>query len=227
MKVSTSDSSGSSSAEPGAAGKRTKAVLGVISALFIVASPWVLYWTLSRQRVGVAALALIGWVIVRTIPVLISAQRAQRRAALQLPAIALVFACLGWISDNGTWLLILPSATQATFGLAFLRSLSGTPLIEHFARMVKPELGAAQLVHCRRWTVIWGIYLLVLAALGLALAQWAPLSVWTAYVGVVNYLLIGVLFAIEYVIRKLQFREYGRNPLDWLLSKLFPAAGPA
>jgi uncharacterized membrane protein len=205
----------------------TKTVLGVISALFIVASPWVLYWTLSRHRVGVAAVTLIGWVIVRTIPVLMSAKREQRVAALQLPAIALVFTGLGWVFNSGTWLLILPSATQATFGLAFLRSLSGTPLIEHFARMMKPALSAAQQAHCRRWTAVWGIYLLVLAAIGLGLARWAPLAVWTAYVGVLSYVLIGVLFVIEYVIRKTRFRDYGRNPLDWLLSKLFPAAGPA
>src|SRR5215475_1714993 len=201
-----------------------KTVLGVISALFIVASPWVLYWTLSQHRIDVAAAALIGWVIVRTIPIVLSARREQRIAALQLPAIALVFAVVGWISHDGIWLLVLPSATQATFGLAFLRSLSGVPLIEHFARMTKPELSPGQIAHCRSWTRIWGFYLLVLAALGLGLARWAPLTVWTVYVGVVSYVLVGVLFAIEYVIRKIQFRDYGRNPLDWLLGKLFPAA---
>ena len=201
-----------------------KRVAGIISALFIVASPWVLYWTLSQQRVGFAAILLIAWVIVRTIPVLISAKREQQAAALQLPAIALVFAFLGWISNNGTWLLVLPSATQGTFGLAFLRSLSGTPLIEHFARMIKPELSGAELAHCRSWTGIWGVYLLVLAATGLALARWATLTVWTVYVGVVSYVLVGVLFAIEDLIRKIRFRDYGKNPLDWLLSKWFPAA---
>ena len=201
-----------------------KTVLGITSTLFILASPWVLYWTLSHQEVKVAAITLIGWVIVRSIPVLLSAKREQRVAALQLPAIALLFAVLGWVSNNGTWLLVLPSATQATFGLAFLRSLSGVPMIEHFARMMKPELSAPELAHCRRWTLIWGIYLLVLAALGLVLARWAALAVWTAYVGVLNYVLVGVLFAVEYLIRKIRFRDYGRNPLDWLLGKLFPAA---
>jgi uncharacterized membrane protein len=201
-----------------------KTVLGVISALFIVASPWVLYWTLTQQSVAVAALVLVGWVIVRTIPVVLSAQREQRRAALQLPAIALVFALLGWLSNNGTWLLVLPSATQATFGLAFLRSLAATPMIEHFARMVKPALGAGERAHCRSWTRVWGIYLLVLAAIGLVLARWASLAVWTGYVGVVSYVLVGALFGVEYLVRKIRFRDYGRNPIDWLLSKLFPAA---
>lgn len=203
-----------------------KTVLGVVSALFLVASPWVLYWTLSQHRIDVAAAALIGWVIIRTIPIVVSARREQRRAALQLPAIALVFAVLGWISDDAIWLLVLPSATQGAFGIVFLRSLSGVPLIEHFARMVKPELGPGELAHCRAWTRIWGIYLLVLAAIGLCLARWAPLAVWTGYVGAVSYLLVGALFAVEYVIRKIRFRDYGRNPLDWLLGKLFPAARP-
>jgi uncharacterized membrane protein len=201
-----------------------KAVLGVISALFVVASPWVLYWTLSHEQIGTAALLLVGWGLLRAIPIVLSAQREQRRAALQLPAVALVFALLGWLSDNGTWLLILPSATQATFGLTFLRSLSGTPMIEHFARMVKPALSTGEQVHCRRWTAVWGGYLLALAAVGLVLARWASLPVWTAYVGVVSYVLIGVLFAAEYVVRKIEFRDYGRNPIDWLLSKVFPAA---
>jgi uncharacterized membrane protein len=203
-----------------------KTILGAISALFLIASPWVLYWTLTQHGVGVAAALLVGWVIVRTIPILLAAKREQRIAALQLPAIALGFACIGWLSDNGTWLLVLPSATQGAFGLAFLRSLSGTPLIEHFARMVKPELRPAELAHCRTWTRIWGFYLLALAALGLALARWATLTVWTVYVGIVSYALVAVLFAIEYVIRKIRFRDYGRNPLDWLLGKLFPAAPP-
>jgi uncharacterized membrane protein len=193
----------------------------ILSTLFILASPWVLYITLSQDRVDVAALVLIGWVIVRTLPTLVTSRREDLAAALRLPAIALVFAVLGWIFDSGWMLLILPSATQAAFGLTFLRSLAGTPLVERFARMVKPSLSAAELEHCRFWTRAWGVYLLVLAGIGLVFARFAPLHAWTLYTGVVSYALIGALFAVEYVIRKLRFRDYGRNPIDWLLRALF------
>ena len=203
-----------------------RTVLGIISTLFIVASPFVLYWTLTHHDVAVAAITLLAWVVVRTIPILMSARSEQRRAALPLPAIALVFAVTGWLLDSGTWLLVLPSATQATIALTFLRSLRGTPLIEHFARMVKGDLSVEEQAHCRRWTKIWGIYLIVLAAIGLVLARFATLEVWTLYVGLLNYGLVGVLFAVEYLVRKITFRDYGRNPVDWLLGKLFPAAGP-
>ena len=206
---------------------RLKTALGVLSTLLLLASPWVLYLALSQHRIDVAAIALIGWCVVRAIPAVWAARPAQRLAALQLPAIALSFALLGWVLHDGAWLLILPSATQATFGLAFLRSLRATPLIENFARMVKPELSAGELAHCRRWTAIWGGYLLGLAAVGLVLARWASLAAWTLYVGILNYALIGALFAVEYVVRKIQFRDYGRNPLDLVLSKLFPAGSGA
>ena len=205
-----------------------KTILSALSTLFLVASPFVLYWTLTHHNVAVAAFTLIAWVIVRTIPILLAARTEQRRAALQLPAIALVFAVIGWILNNGAWLLVMPAATQATFGLTFLRSLgrTRTPLIEHFARMVKADLSLEEQAHCRRWTKVWGIYLIVLAAVGLVLARFATLKIWTLYVGFLSYVLVGALFAVEYVVRKIAFRDYGRNPIDWLLRKLFPAARP-
>lgn len=184
--------------------------MSVLSTLFILASPFVLYLTLSQDRVDLAALALAGWVILRTVPTLVTAQRAQLLVAVRLPAIALGFALLGWIIHSRWMLLVLPSATQAAFGLTFLRSLAGTPLVENFARMVKPELTPGELAHCRSWTRIWGIYLIVLAAVGLLFARFATLPVWTVYSGVVTYGLSGALYAVEYVIRKLRFRGPGK-----------------
>jgi len=201
-----------------------KAVLGVISTLFLLASPFVLYWTLTHRDVTFAAVTLLAWVALRTIPIVLTAKAEQRRAALQLPAIGLVFALLGLVSRNGVWLLVLPSATQATFGLTFLRSLRATPLIEHFARMVEPNLGVPQQAHCRRWTRYWGYYLITLSALGMVVAATCSLQVWMLYVGIVSYGFVGVLFAVEYIVRKVEFRDYNRkNPIDLVISRFAPA----
>ena len=204
-----------------------KTFLTVVSTVFLLASPWVLYWTLTHKDVTVGAIILIAWVVVRAVPIVLAAKKEQRNAALQLPAIALVFALAGLVSNNGLYLLVLPSATQAAFGLTFLRSLKTTPLIEHFARMVKTELTAPELAHCRSWTRVWGYYLFVLAAIGLVIAKLCTLGVWTLYVGVLSYVLVGLLFAVEYVVRKVEFRDYNRkNPIDLVIS-LFAPAPPA
>jgi len=200
--------------------------MSVLSTLFLVASPWVLYLTLSQDRVDLAALAFAGWVILRAVPTLLTVPRAHLLAALRLPAIALVFVLVGWIAGSGWVLLILPSATQAVFGLTFLRSLAGMPLVEHFARMTKPELSPAELAHCRAFTRAWGIYLIMLGAIGLGFARFATLSICTLYTGVVSYGLIGTFYAVEYIIRKLRFRDYGKNPIDRFLGAVFPGPSP-
>jgi uncharacterized membrane protein len=183
---------------------KLKTAMTVLSTVFLLLSPFVLYVTLSQDRVDMAALALAGWVILRALPTLVVAERAQRAAALRLPAIALGFALLGWIFHRGWLLLILPSAIQATFGVTFLRSLSGTPLVEHFARMIKPTLSPAEIAHCRAFTRVWGLYLLVLAAVGLAFTRFGSLAAWTVYTGVVSYALIALLYAIEFLSRPRQ-----------------------
>ena len=196
-------------------------VMRVVSTLFILASPWVLYLTLSQERIDIAALTLVGWVVVRSIPTLLSARREDLAAALRLPAIALVFALLGWALGSSKLLLFLPSATQAAFGLTFLRSLGGTPLVEHFARLVKPALSPEERAHCRQWTLLWGVYLHLIAAVGIFFAVFASLKAWTLFTGIVCYALIGFFFSIEYIIRKYRFRDYGKNPVDWVLRRIF------
>ena len=50
----------------------------------------------------------------------------------------------------------------------------------------------------------------------------ASLEVWTLYTGLVSYLLIGTLFAIEFVYRHWRFRRYLGAPTDALLRRIFP-----
>src|SRR5262249_854275 len=90
----------------GARLKLARAISSVISMLLLVASPFFLYFTLSQRRIALAASMLVGWVAIRALAALLAAQPAQRAAALRLPAIALVFALLGWAFDSD-WMLLI------------------------------------------------------------------------------------------------------------------------
>jgi uncharacterized membrane protein len=56
---------------------------------------------------------------------------------------------------------------------------------------------------------VWCAFFVVNGSAAAALAAWAPLSWWAAYTGLVAYLLMGILFVGELVLRKLRFPVRG------------------
>jgi uncharacterized membrane protein len=63
------------------------------------------------------------------------------------------------------------------------------------------------------WTWIWCGFFLLNAGTAAALAVFAPLEWWTLYNGLIAYGLIGLMFAVELVLRHLKF---GRARVDAL-----------
>lgn len=193
--------------------------------VLVLASPFVFYFAVTRNGLKQGALFIVAFAVLRALPTVITTKREHLWAALRLPAVAVVTALAGVVTGEARALLVLPSLSQAAFASVFVGSLSGTPLVEHFARMQKAALSPAEVRYCRAVTIVWAATLSFAAIVGLALAAWAPIAVWTAFSGVGSYVLVGLVFAGEYVVRKYRFREYGSMPVDRVLSKLFPPNG--
>jgi uncharacterized membrane protein len=104
--------------------------------------------------------------------------------------------------------ILMSLGMAAAFGL----SLRWPPtLIEIFAAVVEPQPTAAARTYMRRVTVAWSLFLVANA--GLSAASWASgdLGLWTLYNGLVAYLLMGLMFGAEYLIRRrVRSREPGR-----------------
>lgn len=194
----------------------------VASWILAIASPFVFYYAVTRNGLNEGAVFVLAFAALRALPTLVATKREHRWAALRLPAVAVLTVLTGVLTGEARALLVLPSLSQAAFAGVFLGSLRGTPLVEHFARMQKSALSAAEVRYCRAVTVVWGVSLSMAALAGLALAAWAPIAVWTAFTGVGSYVLVGLVFTVEYTVRKIRFREYGSMPVDRVLSKVFP-----
>lgn len=190
--------------------------------MLLLASPWVLYWALTRGSPTVAGGVLIAWLVLRTIPAWVAAKPAQKKATLVFPALGLLFSLVGMFFRSGLLFRLVPSMTNFAFSATFFWSLRSTPMIEHFARIIKPELPEPEVAYCRTLTKVWGVYTACIGLTGVLLAIAAPLEVWAAYAGGVAYGLVGLLFAVEYVFRKAKFRDYGPNRLDAILRRVFP-----
>ena len=79
--------------------------------------------------------------------------------------------------------------------------------------------------YCRSVTLVWCAFFVVNGAAAALLAAFAPRGWWAGYTGVVSYVLVGALFAAEYVVRKARFGRFGRGPVDRLLAHVPPEAG--
>ena len=102
---------------------------------------------------------------------------------------------------------LVPFAIHVSLFLVFWKSLHTTPLIEQFARLDFPDLPPEIEHYVRRLTQIWAGFFAANAIVSLSLAFSGSERLWALYNGLLIYLLIGALFAGEFIWRKIRFPD--------------------
>lgn len=114
-----------------------------------------------------------------------------------------------WRNDSLT-LRFYPVLTNllmlAVFGWTLVRP---PPLIERLARRREPDLPAAAIRYTRRITQLWCLFFIANGGVALYTVLFSSLAVWSLYNGLISYLLMGALFAGEWLFR---LRLKGRHP---------------
>lgn len=157
------------------------------------------------------------------------------KALSPLIAVGLVVA-LGILTNSELYMLFLPALITLSLAVVFGYSLyEGPSMIETFARMEVADLTPEDRDYCRDVTLVWVVFMLANSTLvvvlalatsrGVRLAGFDPLAVWTVYTGVVSYVLVGLLFAGEYLYRKWKFRRFQGSLIDRLLREFIPPRG--
>jgi uncharacterized membrane protein len=123
------------------------------------------------------------------------------RGALLLGLIVLALAACAILAGDSLPLKFYPVAMSAAFFLAFARSLFSTPLIEKFARLKEKDLPPQAVAYCRKVTVAWCVFLAVNGLIALDSALFRSDAWWTLYNGLISYILMGCMFAGEFLIR--------------------------
>lgn len=94
-----------------------------------------------------------------------------------------------------------PVAMNAAFLVGFAVSLFRTPLVEVFARRMGEKLDERAVAYCRRVTVAWVVFLAFNTAVSLA-TVFLSSEIWVLYNGCVSYVLMGLMFVGEFLIRR-------------------------
>ncbi len=165
-----------------------------------LAYPIIVYFGLARLPVGAFALMLAVLFAARTL-----LSRDTSGAGWILTMVVIVFALVVWLAGSEQLLLFYPVLINACLLAGFAYTLVYPPsAIERLARLTEPELPASGVRYTRVVTWVWCAFFLINGAI--AAITTADLSTWTLYNGLISYVLIGTLFAVEYVVRR-RFRR--------------------
>ena len=153
-----------------------------------------------------------------------TADRAHLWPVLRVPLSIFALVGLGAALNEPRFFYALPVLVNLMLLANFAATLRGpVSMIERFARMQEPELPPGGEAYCRKVTIVWCWFFVANAAMSAALALWAPVAWWSLYVGGIAYLLIGLMFTVEYVVRKATFRRFSDALPDRLLRRVFRA----
>ena len=159
--------------------------------------PFAVYYGMEHLSPRLFALLLGGLWLARSLS-------AAQRPGNRWTAVAALGFCLllGLVNQAELlrWYPVLMSA--ALLGLFGASLFHGTPLVERLARLREPELPEVAVRYTRRVTAVWAGFFLANGLVAAGLTLWAPLSWWTLYTGFIAYLLMGLLFAGEWLVRQ-------------------------
>jgi uncharacterized membrane protein len=94
-------------------------------------------------------------------------------------------------------------ALLAGFGYSLTTPMSA---VERMARLRGADFPPVAQAYMRTVTQVWCGFFVVNGAIALGTALWASEAVWSLYTGVISYVLMAVLFGVEYLVR-LRFKR--------------------
>lgn len=118
-------------------------------------------------------------------------------------AVLLVVSVTAIYADQLTGVLFYPVWMNSALLLVFLASLWRKPaVITRLAMLMEGELSDKAVAYTEKVTLVWAVFFLVNGAISLVTAVHGDLKLWTLYNGFISYVLIGLLFVIEWSVRR-------------------------
>jgi uncharacterized membrane protein len=123
--------------------------------------------------------------------------------------IASALLCLLILIFNQTSMVRLnPALTNLMLLLLFGYTLLKPPsMIERLARLSTADISAAAIAYTRNVTMVWCVFFLCNGAIAFYTCFYTSLETWTLYNGLIAYLLMGLLFLVEYCVRQQKIRN--------------------
>lgn len=188
---------------------RAAKLLNVAGILAVVGWPFVVWLALSLPQLHIL-LPLLALCFVLRLAALRGKTGALSRAAQGLAVVGVILTIASIALREAQLLLWYPLVVNSVMLALFGGSLfSRMPLIERLARWREGELTEAGVHYTRRVTQVWCGFFIVNGAISLWTCLHGDIHLWTLWNGMLSYLAMGALFAIEWLIRQRVKRKHG------------------
>ena len=180
-----------------------KAIVNGVLVILTLLYPVAVYFGLQSFEPRLIALVLLALFCLRLLVSFLGARNKQPQPMQQLPLIVgTVFIAGIVVSNSQISLLFYPVLMNAlllvVFGLTLIKPPS---MIERLARLTEPDLPEQAIGYTRNVTRVWCTFFLLNGLTALYTALCTTMEIWSLYNGFISYVLMGLLFAIEFLVR--------------------------
>ena len=183
--------------------------MSVIFTLLLLVYPLVMHFSIhyGHAEIGVYYLAML-----LMLPLLFTLLQGRRPAGwmLGVALLALLITGLGVI-EAGVMIIIPPAIMFAALFVFFASSLraEGTPVVTRLAAVIRAEQLSPEIrSYTRKATIAWSVFFLAMLMASLMLGLWAPLEIWSWFSNFLAYVLIAVMFIVEYLVRRHSLQDH-------------------
>jgi len=164
--------------------------------------PLIAWWGLTHFQGNVTVVASILLAIV-SLRFLAMKTRTDALVTMLPFMLSSLFLAASALTNVDTWMLMQPAMINLSMFIAFALSLRHPPCVaERLARLQDPKLPPEAVAYCRKVTRAWCKFFIANGTCAAISAIFMDRSVWALYNGCIAYILIGLMFTVEFFIRR-------------------------
>ncbi|MBN2718665.1 MAG: hypothetical protein JXX14_22660 [Deltaproteobacteria bacterium] len=177
-------------------------MLTILISIVFVAYPAFIYIGLTTFSPASLALIMLALLLLR-LSTTLRLTWASAKPLLPITIAAIIPAILSLIFNSERALLLMPVVVNVTLCLTFGWTLfRGPNMIARFAALSEPVITSGVLGYCRKVTIAWCVFFVVNGTIAAYTVFFSTREYWTLYNGLISYILIGLLFGAEWLVRK-------------------------
>ena len=186
-----------------------KSVLLIIVSVLLVAYPLIVFFGLQHFEARYIGIIILCALSLRLFVIRQSAKWEQLKTLLPV-TLAGVCLCLFIVIFNSPTLVKLNPVLISTVMLFMFSSTLIKPpsMIERFARISDSNLPPEAIPYTKNVTKVWCGFFFCNGLIAAYTIWFCSIEIWTLYNGLISYMIMGIIFAAEYLIRLKKKREH-------------------